>query len=162
MLIKVNSINEVTARRAAPQHLHQQPAAARRNAAAQKGAAHPLRRPDHRLRRLCGIGGGRPARRPLRRRGGRRQTLSSAAAHHRAGRAARPHHRRRRRGELPADERQFRPLPATGRRPHEESGPQEALYRPAREPTWRRGWPSLPPQIATWGGGPGVTRWRGN
>ena len=51
------------ARRAAPQHLHQFAAAARRHAAAEGGAAHPLRRPDHRLRGLCRIGGDRPARR---------------------------------------------------------------------------------------------------
>ncbi len=36
----------------------------------------------------------------------------AAAADHRDGRAARPHHRRRRRHDLPADERQFRPVPA--------------------------------------------------
>ena len=66
--------------RAAPQHLHQLAAAARRDAAAEGGAAHPLRRPDHRLRGLCRIGRDRPARRPLRR-----------------GRAARRDARRRRR-----------------------------------------------------------------
>ena len=37
------------------------------DAAAEGGAAHPLRRPDHRLRGLCRIGRDRPARRPLRR-----------------------------------------------------------------------------------------------
>jgi hypothetical protein len=54
------------ARRPAPQYLHQQPEAARRDVAAALGPAHPLCRPDHRLRRLCGIGGDRASRRPLR------------------------------------------------------------------------------------------------
>ena len=73
------------------------PASARRDAAAEIGAAHPLRRPDHRLRRLC--------------RNRRRSACSPAASPRpscaarrspppppddRARRAARPHHRRRR------------------------------------------------------------------
>ena len=116
----------------APQHLHQQPAIAGRHAAAAQGAAHPLRRPDHRLRGLCGIGGDRPARRPLRGCGGGGRGSPPAPAHDSARRAAWPHHRRRGRRELPADERQFRPLPAARRRPHEESGPQAALYRPGQ------------------------------
>ena len=39
-----------------------------------------------------------------------------AAAHHRPGRAAGPHHRRRGRQKLPADEREFRTVPAASRR----------------------------------------------
>ena len=49
------------ARRAAPQHLPQFAEAARRHAAAQGDAAAALRRPDHRLRGLCGVRGGRAA-----------------------------------------------------------------------------------------------------
>ena len=64
------------------------------DAAAEIGAAHPLRRPDHRLRGLCGIGRHRPAGGPLR--GGRtaRRGLRSAAADIGARRPARPYHRR--------------------------------------------------------------------
>ena len=42
------------------------PATARRRAAAEVEAEHPLRRPDHRLRRLCRKRGHRPDRRALR------------------------------------------------------------------------------------------------
>jgi methylenetetrahydrofolate--tRNA-(uracil-5-)-methyltransferase len=54
-------------RRPSSQHLHQLAAAARPDAAVEESAAHPLRRPDHRLRRLCRVGRRRPARGPLRR-----------------------------------------------------------------------------------------------
>ena len=58
-------------------------------------AALRFRRPDHRLRRLRGIGGDRSARRPLcRRRAARRSAPASAAADHRAWRPPRSHHRR--------------------------------------------------------------------
>ena len=65
------------ARRPSPQHLPQFAEAARRDAAAQGRAAPALRRPDHRLRGLCGIGRDRAARRPLR---GRRAALGEALA----------------------------------------------------------------------------------
>ncbi len=86
--------------------------------AARRAAAPALRRPDHRLRRLCRVRRHRPPGRPLR--GGRAawRGLRRAAADHGARRIARPHHRRahrddRRRAALvPADERQFRAVPA--------------------------------------------------
>ena len=83
-----------------------------------RDAAPALRRPDHRLRGLRGIGRHRAPRRALRGRRTARRSTFAAAADHRAWRAARPHHRRphrddRRRAALvPADERQFRPVPA--------------------------------------------------
>ena len=52
------------ARRPASQHLPQFPEAARWAVAAARDAAAALRRPDHRLRRLCGIRRHRPAGRP--------------------------------------------------------------------------------------------------
>ena len=42
----------------------------------------------------------------------RGETLAPPPARNRARRPARPHHRRRRRRDLPADERQFRPVAA--------------------------------------------------
>ncbi len=59
------------------------------DAAAQGRAAAALRRPDHRLRRLCGVGRDRTAGRPLRRRRTARRAADRAAADHRARRAAR-------------------------------------------------------------------------
>ena len=106
------------ARRAASQHLPQFAEAARRDAAACRAAAPALCRPDHRLRGLCGIGRDRAARRPLRGGGAAGRADRAAAAHHGARRAARPHHRRPCRDDrcrpalVPADERQFRPVPA--------------------------------------------------
>ena len=55
------------ARRAASQHLPQQPEAARCHAQAQSRSAASLRRADHRRRGLCGVGGDRADRRALRR-----------------------------------------------------------------------------------------------
>ena len=84
-------------------------------------AAPALRRPDHRLRGLCGERGRRPHDRPLRRRRAAGPPDPAPAPHDGARRADQPHHRRpyrdHRRGTalLPADERQFRPLPAAGR-----------------------------------------------
>ena len=123
------------ARRAAPQHLPQLADAARPPAAAEERAAYPLRRADHRLRRLC-----RKRRRGPdgRADGGRRAggpRLGSPAAHHRDGRAARAHHRRCRGRELSADERQFRPVPAAAR--SEEEAAQGSLHR-ARQGRFRR------------------------
>ena len=96
------------ARRDPPQQLHQLPATARRRAAAEVEAEHPLRRPDHRLRRLCRKRGDRPDRGTLR---GCRASgeILRRRRRNRAGRAPRPHHRRCRCRELSADERQFRP-----------------------------------------------------
>ena len=54
-------------RRPAPQHLHQLADAARSDAAAEEPTRPALRRPDHRLRRLCRERRDRPAGRPLRR-----------------------------------------------------------------------------------------------
>ena len=62
------------ARRRSSQHLPQFAKAARCHAAAERGAAAALRRPDHRLRGLRGIRRDRPARRPLRRRRAARRT----------------------------------------------------------------------------------------
>ena len=56
----------------------------------QAHAAAALRRPDHRLRGLCGIGRDRAAGRPLRRSRAARRAPCAAAAHHGAWRAARP------------------------------------------------------------------------
>ena len=66
--------------------------------------------------------------------GAARRDAGRAAAHDRARRAARPHHRRRRGRDLPADERQFRPLPAA--RARASSGPSASPpWRAARSPT---------------------------
>ena len=64
------------ARRDPPQQLHQFAAAARRRAALEVEAQHPLRRADHRLRRLCRKRRDRPARRALRRRRAARRDAS--------------------------------------------------------------------------------------
>ena len=82
---------------------------ARPRASPEVEAQHPLRRADHRLRRLC----------RKRRRSASLPRASpppsfaanaaAAAARNRAWRAPRPHHRRRGRRDVPADERQFRP-----------------------------------------------------
>ena len=82
------------ARRPPSQHLPQFAETARRDAAAEGDAAAALRRPDHRLRRLCRERRGRPAGRPFRRRRAARRDARAAAADDRAWRAARPHHRR--------------------------------------------------------------------
>ena len=99
--------------RPAPQHLPQQPAPARRHAAAEGAAAtcaSPARSPAARAMSrappsACWPAGSRPP-------SCRGETPSAAARHDGDGRAARPHHRRRRRRDLPADERQLRPVPA--------------------------------------------------
>ena len=89
-----------------------------RPVATARAATAAFRRPDDRLRRLCGIRQHRPDRRPLCRGQCTRARARAAAADHGAGLAARPHHRRphrdaRRRSALvPADEHQFRPVPA--------------------------------------------------
>ena len=64
------------ARRAASQHLPQQPEAARCHAPAQSRHAASLRGPDHRRRRLCRVGSDRADRRALRR-GGAASAASS-------------------------------------------------------------------------------------
>ena len=96
-------------RRNTPQQLHPVAGTARQRASPEGNAPYPLRRPDHRLRRLCRKRRDRPARRPFRgsRSAGPRPFRS--ASRDRAGRAARPHHGRRRRGNLSTHERQFRP-----------------------------------------------------
>ena len=65
------------------------PAAARPPAAPEVEAQHPLRRPDHRLRRLCRKRRDRPPRRALRGRRSARRDARPAAARNRARRAAR-------------------------------------------------------------------------
>ena len=106
------------------------PQAARRRASPEIEAEHPLRRPDHRLRRLCRKRRGRPPRRALRRR-----------------RAARRDACRRRRAETAlgallghitggADAETFQPMnvnfglmpPLAGRA--RKGRPQESLHRP--------------------------------
>jgi hypothetical protein len=106
--------------RAAPQHLSQFAAAARRQPAAQVAPGTSLRRPDHRLRGLCGKRpplaclAGRFAAAQAPRRSAVATTVdirlrSFAKSHHR-----RAYHQRRRTGQafVPADERQFRAVPA--------------------------------------------------
>jgi methylenetetrahydrofolate--tRNA-(uracil-5-)-methyltransferase len=74
------------ARRHPPQQLHQLARAARRRAAPEVEAQHPLRRPDHRLRRLCRKRRGRPPRRALRRRrAARRDTAAPRRSKPRSG-----------------------------------------------------------------------------
>ena len=106
-------------RRPPPQHLPQFAEASRRDAPAEGDAAAPLRRTDHRLRGLCRVGGDRAPRRPLRRRRASRRSrwplppattafgaiLGHITGGHLSDDAA---------GQalLPADERQFRPVPA--------------------------------------------------
>ena len=79
-----------------PQQFPQFADPARPPVALQGDAAHPLRRPDHRLRRLCRKRRDRAAGRALRRGRDRRARARPAPARNRAGRAAQPHHRRRR------------------------------------------------------------------
>jgi methylenetetrahydrofolate--tRNA-(uracil-5-)-methyltransferase len=95
-----------------------------------------FRRPDHRLRRVCGKRQHRPARRPFRRRRAPWRNTVAAAGNHGVRRPARPYHRRpsrlRRRARqtlLPADERQFRPVPAAGTGCRDEAGRLEAFSR---------------------------------
>jgi methylenetetrahydrofolate--tRNA-(uracil-5-)-methyltransferase len=97
--------------RAAPQHLHPFAHAAGPAVAPEIGAAHPLCRADHRLRRLCRKRLGRHARGPDGRHRTGRAGLDAAAGHHRAGRLAGPYHRRCRGRYLSADERELRPVP---------------------------------------------------
>ena len=86
--------------------------------AAARAAAAALCRPDDRLRRLCGIRQHRADRRPLCRGQCARAVAGPAAVDHGAGIAARPHHRRPYRDRrcrpalVPADEHQFRTVPA--------------------------------------------------
>ena len=112
------------------------------HAAAEGAAAPALRRPDHRLRGLCRERRRRPDGRPLRgrrARAARRWRAAAGTTAHR--RAARPHHRRpyrddRRRAALvPADERQFRPVPAARDRADEEAPTASGCAAP------RRRWP---------------------
>ena len=106
------------ARRPAPQHLHQQPEAARCLAALEGDAASALCGTDHRRRRLRRERRDRPARRTLRGRRTARPKDRAAAADNGARRPPRTHHRRTscrrgsRRGDvLPAHERQLRAVP---------------------------------------------------
>ena len=107
------------ARRAAPQHLPEQPEASRRKPADSRPISAYASPGRSRRRGLCQVGGDRAAGGALRRRRAARRDTGAAAADHRARRAAQPHHRRAsqrgRRGgcaKLPADERQFRAVPA--------------------------------------------------
>ena len=137
-------------RRPPPQHVPEFAQAARRHAAPEGDAAAPLRRPDHRLRGLCRVGGDRPARRPLRRRRAAwradracrrpprpsaRSSATSPAAISRPTRAGQ--------ALVPADERQLRPVPADrrssrdARRAHVGAGARQA--RSARDHRPRAG-----------------------
>src|SRR5664279_3456853 len=117
------------ARRPAPQYVPQFAPAARPDAAAESQSALAFRRPDHRLRGVRGIRVHRADRRALCRCRAPRRSADRPAADDRAWRPARAHHRRpyrdhRRRAVLvPADEREFRLVPADrgARRPR---GPQ--------------------------------------
>ena len=99
-------------RRRAPQHLHQQSAPAGSRAASEGDAAHPLRRPDHRSRRLRGKRGDRPSGRPLRGVRDPRRADRGAARDHCARRAPRAHYEGRRCCDVSTDEHQFRAVPA--------------------------------------------------
>ena len=121
------------ARRNPPQQLHQLAQASSTRASAEVEAEHPLRRPDHRLRRLCRERGDRPDRGPLRHCRAQRRDAPAASARDRAGRASRPYHRRCRRRKLPADERQFRPDAAVpGPRRRRRTGRSSTPTAPAR------------------------------
>jgi methylenetetrahydrofolate--tRNA-(uracil-5-)-methyltransferase len=78
----------------APQHLPQLAGAARQPDAAEGAAASAFCRPDHRLRRLCGVGQHRPLHRPPCRRREARPVSASPAGNNRPWRSGRPHHRR--------------------------------------------------------------------
>ncbi len=99
-------------RRPPSQHLPEQSPLAGRRSPAKGDAAPALRRPDHRRRGLCGERRHRPPRRPLCGGGAAWRRHRAAARHHRPGRASRPHHGRGRCRDIPAHEREFRPLPA--------------------------------------------------
>ena len=121
--------------------------------AAEGGAAPALCRAGHGRRRLCGerrhgADGGAHGRRR-----GAGPALPRAAADHGAWRAHQPHHRRAHRDDrraeivLPADERQFRPVPADregedeGRRApeaHRTGGGAQARLHRARDGGFRR------------------------
>ena len=130
------------------------------DAAAQGRAAAALRRPDHRLRRLCRVRRDRADGGPLRRGRAARRARCAAAADHGAWRAARPHHRRPCRDHrcrsalVPADERQFRAVPAATarcrRRARTASG---CAARPRRSPRSARSPAARSPISAQWIGG---------
>ena len=101
-----------------PQHFPQFTQGVGRPSPIEGGPPVALCRPDHRLRRLRRVGRHRPPCRPHGRRRAARRSDRAAAADHRLRRHPRPYHRRahvgrRRAGKtfLPADERQFRPVP---------------------------------------------------
>ena len=97
-------------RRPASQHLPELAKAAGRPVAPARAAAAALRRPDDRLRGLCGIRQHRPDRRPLcRGRCARRRRSRPPPVDHGAGIAARPHHRRPYRDHR-AGPRSFQPM----------------------------------------------------
>ena len=95
-------------------------------------AAAAFCRPDDRLRGLRRIRQHRIDRRPLRRCQCARTNAFTAARDYGAGRAARPHHRRTHRDHrtgrplVPADERQFRSVPASCADTDEEARRQQA------------------------------------
>ena len=111
----------------APQHLPEQPEAAGPRVAPEGHAAPALRRSGDRRGGLCGVRRHRPADGTVR--GGRagRTAIGYPASHHGAWRPAEPHHRRGRSRDLPADERQFRPVPRSGRQ-DQGPRPQAGLY----------------------------------
>ncbi|MGY4351836.1 hypothetical protein ACVWXM_008329 [Bradyrhizobium sp. GM7.3] len=114
-------------RRPASQHLSQLAKAARRPIAPARAAAAALCRPDDGLRGLCGIRQRRPDCRSLCGSGGARRDACESAGHDCARIPARPHHRRpyrdhrARHALVPADEHQFRPVPAARQRTDEET-----------------------------------------
>ena len=111
----------------------------------QRRPAPALRRPDHRRRGLRRERRDGPARRPHGRRRAARAAARPAAGDHRHRRAGPPHHRRRRGRDLPADERQLRPVPAARRRPRRPARAGASATRatptaprPISPPGWRR------------------------
>ena len=156
------------ARRPAPQHLPQRPQAPRPHAPAQGRSAPALRRPDHRLRGLCGIGRDRAHGGPLRGRFAARQTVGAAAADDRPRGAAGPHHRRPYRDHrcgaalLSAHEHQFRACSRRSRslRPGPRTAP--GCAEPPRR--WPRRAPSAAARsaISRCGSPMAITPWRPN
>ena len=70
--------------------------------------------------------------RPLRRRGAPRRRRGAAARHHRARRTGAPHHGQRQQRQLPADEREFRPVPGAARARGPDPRPGARMEDPAQ------------------------------
>ena len=120
-------------------------------------AAHPLRRPDHRGRGLCRERGDRPPRGRFAAAEVTGEAIVAPPATTAARRAARAHHPRRGCGDVSADERQLRPVPAAraaGQEGRAQAGPGARARWPSSMPGWRgrpkrpcaaeTSWPAIP------------------